>query len=274
MTTQPRACLAAVDTVTGSVQNWSPSVAGAVYQLAVAGGTVYAGGSFQIVNDSTTGWDNVAAFSAADGTTTSFSPMVGGDVFALGVAGSKVMAGGAFRTAGPGDTEPVRRDNLAALDLPTGNVKAWSPTTDGTVFALGVSSSTVYAGGAFTQAGNGTSPAVARRGLASFDAASGATTNWSPTVNGVVFALELLGSNVYVGGNFTSANGGGVVRNRLAAFSGHQPGHGAAELEPECQRDRLRARRRQQRDLRRRRLHVGQRQRPRAPRLDSTRTGR
>jgi hypothetical protein len=219
VTAQPRAALAALDATTGAVQSWRADAAGAVYQLALAGGTLFAGGSFQIVNNSTTGYDNVAAFSAATGAPTAFSPVIGGDVFALGVDGSNVVAGGAFRTAGVADGEPVRRDNLGAVDLTTAAVTGWAPATDDTVFTLGVSGTTVYAGGAFTKA-NG----LTRTGLASFDGASGALTTWDPGVNGVVFALDVLGSNVYSGGNFTSANYGTRPRSRLAAFPASGPG--------------------------------------------------
>jgi hypothetical protein len=43
---QPRICLAAVDTVTGSARTWDPGADGLVWSLATCGQTIYAGGGF------------------------------------------------------------------------------------------------------------------------------------------------------------------------------------------------------------------------------------
>jgi hypothetical protein len=45
------------------------------------------------------------------------------------------------------------RNRLAALEASTGNLTSWNPNASGTVNALVVSGSTVYAGGSFTAAG-------------------------------------------------------------------------------------------------------------------------
>ena len=112
------------------------------------------GGSFQNVNDSTPPARQRRRLQrGATGAPTAFSPMVGGDVFALGrrrARRSSSAARSARRAATPGNPAPVRRDNIAAIDLTTGQPTSWNPRTNDTVFALAVSGSTVYAGGAFT----------------------------------------------------------------------------------------------------------------------------
>ena len=79
---------------------------GAVYQLALAGPTVFAGGEFQAVNNDPS-WDNVAAFNASDGAATAFSPVVGGPVFALGATGRLIDA--IHRLVGPDDKADAAR---------------------------------------------------------------------------------------------------------------------------------------------------------------------
>src|SRR5262249_24251144 len=145
--------------------------------------------------------------------------VVGGDVLALGVFGSDVVLGGVFRTASTAAADPVRRDNLAAIDLTTGTAKSWNPRTNDSVFALALSGSTVYAGRAFTTVQQG----VPRNHLAAFDTTLSGDKGWNPNVNGTVFALAVLGGNVYAGGAFTTA-GGGTSRKFLAAFGGAAPG--------------------------------------------------
>ena len=198
-----------------TLKPWRPILNGAVYQLAFSGSTVYAAGSFQNVNNNPTDWDNVAAFNDTTGSPVpGWSPVVGGDVFALGVSGTKVALGGAFRTAPTASETPVRRDNLAALDLATGLAKTWNPRANKTVFTLAVSGSAVYAGGAFTTVNGG----VARNHLASFDLSLSGVTSWNPNVNDTVFTLALAGATVYAGGSFTTANVN-LTRNHAAAFT-------------------------------------------------------
>jgi hypothetical protein len=89
--------------------------------------------------------------------------------------------------------------------------------TSSTLFALAVNGGDLYAGGEFTQAGAAPASSIAR-----WDG-----TSWSPMgigparpggTNNVVFALAVSGSDVYVGGNFTTA--GRVAASRVAKWNG------------------------------------------------------
>jgi len=102
----------------------------------------------------------------------------------------------------------------------------WSPLTDGitsepgvdsTVYAITVSGTDVYVGGQFSLAGGKAANRIAR-----WDG-----RNWSPLpdsatgANGVtstVYAIAVSGTNVYVGGSFSSA--GGYTANRIARWNG------------------------------------------------------
>ena len=123
------------------------------------------------------------------------------DVTALCVVGDTVYVGGAF-TAIDGQ----RRDGLAAVDAVSGRLLAWDPrpgwvrrACGGAVHALAAAGGTLYVGGAFTRMGS-----VVRRGLAAFDAATGALTAWNPAVSFDtivgVRALVIDRGRLYVGG--------------------------------------------------------------------------
>ncbi len=93
------------------------------------------------------------------------------------------------------------------------------PTFNGGVLAIAVSGTTIYVGGAFTQAtdapANG-GATVTRNRIAAIDATTGALLSWNPNASNDVSALAVIGSNVYAGGSFTTI--GGSARNRIAAL--------------------------------------------------------
>jgi hypothetical protein len=67
---------------------------------------------------------------------------------ALAIRDGTVYAGGRFTSVGNRE-----RDDLAAIDAATGDVRAWNPGADDEVDALAVAGGTVYAGGLFTSVG-------------------------------------------------------------------------------------------------------------------------
>jgi fibronectin type 3 domain-containing protein len=139
-----------------------------------------------------------------------------GEVDAIAVYGTTAYIGGTFtavRPAGsPSGSGNVGRQDLAAIDLTTGDVLPWNPGANGDVRALTVSpdGSTIFAGGAFTSLGG-----VSRNRIGAVTS-SGAVTPWNPGASGPVRALTIVNSKLYVGGEFTSIGGAG--RSRLAAF--------------------------------------------------------
>ena len=113
----------------------------------------------------------------------------------------------------PSATDPV---TVAADALPTVQINGvvWSQTVVGT---------TVYAAGSFTRARPaGAAPGVqetVRNNLLAFDIRTGELiTSFAPDLNGQarVVAASPNGSRIYVGGDFTRADG--QVRNRIAAY--------------------------------------------------------
>nr|MBP7450553.1 hypothetical protein [Flavobacteriales bacterium] len=103
------------------------------------------------------------------------------------------------------------RERLAAIDIGTKALTAWSPSANNTVRAIAVSGDSVFIGGNFTQV-NGQAQAF----LAALNGTSGTLSAWAPVVDGAVLCLLSNASAVYIGGSFTTVNG--QTRNRLAAF--------------------------------------------------------
>ncbi len=131
-------------------------------------------------------------------------PKPNGTIRAIVRIGNTVYIGGLFNRIGG-----QSRIGLAAIDAATGTLTSWNPDahgslpgTDGSVYALAVSGSTVYAGGDFTTIGGQT-----RRRIAALDASTGNATSWNPGANNYVFALAVSGSTVYAGGDFGSISG-------------------------------------------------------------------
>jgi hypothetical protein len=81
------------------------------------------------------------------------------------------------------------------------------------VFALAVSGSTLYAGGAFTTAGGSAATNIAQWNGSSWSALGSGTSRY-----GYVFALAVSGSTLYAGGEFTTA--GGSAANYIAQWNG------------------------------------------------------
>jgi N-acetylneuraminic acid mutarotase len=138
-----------------------------------------------------------------------------GGVLALAVVGNEVYVGGEFTQAGGVSANNVARFNTQTntwSTLGTGSQNG----VNGFVTALAVSGNEVVVGGAFTEAGGVSANRVARFNTQ--------TNTWSTLgtgsqngVNDVVYALAVVGNEVVVGGDFTSA--GGVSANRVARFN-------------------------------------------------------
>ncbi|GEM_PF-2041348 len=133
-------------------------------------------------------------------------------VFALALHGDKLYVGGDFTSIGIGTQSSISR--LAALDAASGQVDPdWNPKPDGTVRALAVEGSIIYAGGSFSNIDNDR-----RNRLAAIDSVDGDATEWNPDITGTqVNTIAVAGTTVYVGGIFT--NVGAQGRNHLAAIS-------------------------------------------------------
>jgi hypothetical protein len=128
------------------------------------------------------------------------------------IIGSTLYFSGDFTSViSPDGTTSVTRRHLAAVDLTTGDLLPWAPTTNGGVDAMTTDGTTIFIGGAFTLV-NG----LSRIRLASLDT-SGALLPFTAAANGKVLALHLLGTSLYVGGQFTTLRG--VARNYLGAVS-------------------------------------------------------
>ncbi|WP_395726430.1 PKD domain-containing protein [Nakamurella sp.] len=142
-------------------------------------------------------------------------------VVALTVSGLafSTLAGPAA-SAAPGPVQTAGPGVVTAEALPTAQI-------NGVVWSQAVVGNTVYAGGNFTKARPAGAAAgtqeVARTHLMSYDLTTGVMTSFAPVLNGQVKSVVASpdGTRLYVGGEFTTINGG--TRSRIAAFDLTKP---------------------------------------------------
>ncbi|MGI9089165.1 MAG: beta strand repeat-containing protein [Chthoniobacterales bacterium] len=225
---QPRNNIAALslglplDGVAVPAFNPSPSYRGcaacaSIGALAISGSTLYVGGLFDTIGGQPRKY--LAGLNTADGMATAFDPEPNGNIFALAILGSTVYVAGSFNSR---DGSPTiggqARNYAAALNLIDGTASAFNPNPNASVVGIAVSGSAIYLGGYFSSLGG-----VVRRSIAAINALDGTATNWDPGArgangnDGLVYALAVSGSTVYVGGFFTSI--GGQPRVSIAAIN-------------------------------------------------------
>jgi hypothetical protein len=202
--------LAAFSRKTGKLTSWNPSANGAVFTLALAGGLIYAGGTFENIGFTPR---NGAAAITPQGKATSWNANIDltGSVGALQIAGNTIYLGGSFDTLAG---QP--RTDLAAVTTGTGALLPWAPNTSppfGTVQTLAVTGNTVYVGGNFLNL-------QGHIGLAAFTAGTGTLTPFRADINpgGEIATLATApNGTLYAGGGFTDI--AGSDHDNLAAIT-------------------------------------------------------
>jgi N-acetylneuraminic acid mutarotase len=182
-----------------------------VRALAVDDSDLYVGGGFTQTGDgSLTGLGRIARYDTAASTWHAL-PNQGfnGLVRALAVVGSDLYVGGLFTQTGDGALTGL--GYIARYDTTAGDWHALpNQGFNGYVYALAVNDSDLYAGGAFTQTGDGTVTGLGR--IARYDTTAG-TWHALPNqgFNSSIWALAASGSDLYAGGFFTQTGDGALT---------------------------------------------------------------
>jgi hypothetical protein len=229
--------LVSLDAVSGAVDpNFAPTFGNTVRALTVGGSNLYVGGDFTNVTIGTTTniRQGLAAINLTNGALRAgfFADITPGansgtNVTALAFADGVLYVGGSFSNLG-GQV----RYRLASVDGTTGAVTAWNPDCNGSVLTLLLDGNVLFAGGTFTSITNA-SVATTRNRLAALDPDTGVVSAWNPNASSTVNALALRGTNLYVGGVFSTI--GGVSRNFLAALDSTLASSAAASWNPNMQ---------------------------------------
>jgi hypothetical protein len=193
-----------------------------VNAVALVGSTLYVGGNFDTAGGVPAGyiakWDGTTWSSLGTGATNG----VNSSVLALAVSGTTLYVGGYFTTAGSVATNGIAKwDGTSWSALGSGFINSnYGNNYPGSINALAVSGSTVYASGNFTTAGGVPAVNLAKWDGTSWSAlGSGFTYNsYGNSYPGSINALAVSGPTLYVGGYFDTA--GGVPANSLAKWDG------------------------------------------------------
>lgn len=201
-----------------------------VYALAVSGSDLYIGGFFTNVYDNVTQnpitaadyivrWDGTNWYALGSGTGGNGS--LNGFVQAIAIDGNNIYAGGNFTNANNSGASVDAADYLAMFDganwnaIGTGSLGNGS--LGGTVRAI-VFNGDLYVGGSFINVNNNGTVINEADYVAKWDGADWGALGPGTAIDSHVYALKLVGNDLYVGGSFTNA-GGVVNANRIAKYT-------------------------------------------------------
>ncbi len=211
-----RRYIARLQKSTGNLSVWSAGSTSTltpnniVRALLLDGTTLFAGGDFTSVNNPATTRNRLASFSTATNSNnvTAFNPNMNNSVYSFGSGGGILYVGGVFTAV-----SATTRSRAAAFNIASGALQAWDPNADvNSVNTISVQGTNAYLGGTFNNVGRFT-----RTGLVKLNKASGNLDIYNARLDSWVRALEVSGTTLYAGGDFTFADGAG--RNYLAALS-------------------------------------------------------
>jgi len=189
-----------------------------VNSIKISGTSVYVGGDFDIVSSNT---QNISANNIAIwNTNTSTWSILGSatqngtnkSVNSIKISGTSVYVGGRFDKVSSGTQNNVSGNYIAIWQNNTSWVPLGSAMQNGTnyhVRTIEISGTSVYVGGGFNKVFSSTQN-ISANGIciwrnSSWVLLGSATDNG---VDGVVNAIKILGTNVYVGGGFTKIPSG------------------------------------------------------------------
>jgi hypothetical protein len=191
------------------------TVSGLVSSMALAGGWLYLGGDFQVVNNRSLPF--VARVNATTGAVDpTWRPAPNGDTIDLAVAPGGLVVLGAFSKVGGLPRSYVA---LIATTGPSSGraLEAWRCDADSQVNSVVVNAGSIYLGGQFKKLNT-----TVIQYLARVDAATGTVDpSWNPTPQFHVFDLATDGTHLYCAGSFTRIGAGGpAFLTRLTLASG------------------------------------------------------
>ncbi|MBP6302597.1 MAG: T9SS type A sorting domain-containing protein [Bacteroidia bacterium] len=185
---------------------YNPLNAGAIVNdISANGNNVYVAGDFTSYNSVTRA--DFVAFNSVNNILSGWNPNGVGTAYAIACQDSMVYVGG--NSTYLGYQSP--RNNLASLDLNTGELTSWNPNLNGAVNGLTIYNGSLYIGGSFT-----TFSGTTRNRIASVDLSSLSLRNWDPNANSTVGMIRCHNGLVYALGSFIGI--GGQTRYYLAAL--------------------------------------------------------
>ncbi|HEX8120064.1 MAG TPA: hypothetical protein VF549_02255 [Solirubrobacteraceae bacterium] len=210
---------------------WHPDVPGPVHALARSGDDLFVGGDFSgtfgVGGPTRHGLAKVSAVGAGALDATWNPDPQGGPIDALAVVGSSVFVGGNFFGMGATNVENLAKVATTGAGAPDAT---WDPQASDDVETIVPLGADLLVGGRFLSIGGATRFRAAKIATTGTGAAD---PDWDPRLNGPVFAMELApgGGGVYIGGDFTSLFGGGIVARPFSRVARLATG-GAGDPDP------------------------------------------
>ncbi|MEN9303107.1 MAG: hypothetical protein RL264_1536, partial [Bacteroidota bacterium] len=182
---------------------------GRIHDFAFNNNVLYAAGTFTIIGGGTRNY--LAGLNYLNMVANTFNATADGVVQTIRVFNGNLIVGGDFANIGG-----AVRSRLASLNVGTGVANTWNPNVIGlkgttyNVLTLATNGTDVYAGGTFWSVGAST-----RNNVAAVDATTGSLLSFDANANNIVRSVYSDGTNLYMGGDFTTVNGT-ITKNRIA----------------------------------------------------------